>query len=92
VLVNVFNSSRLPLAFKNLRTTSAQPSQVDVNYRGKTIRGGVRLWMVGTDTAKSEIYNRLRLAEPSMDGYVHLSSELPEDFYKQLTAEKLATR
>ncbi len=58
----------------------------DVNYRGKIIRGGVKLWRVGTDTAKDLIFGRLQIQQPG-PGYVHFSKELPHEFYHQLTAE-----
>jgi phage terminase large subunit GpA-like protein len=58
----------------------------DVNYRGKTIKRGVRLWYVGTDTAKDVMYGRLRVAQPG-PGYVHFSKDLPDTFFDGLTAE-----
>jgi len=59
---------------------------VDVNERGKTIRKGVRLWHVGTDTAKDLLYGRLQVGQPG-PGYVHFARELTSEFYEQLTAE-----
>lgn len=58
----------------------------DVNHRGKIVKNGVRVWRVGTDTAKDLLYGRLTVIEPG-PGYVHFSTELPLDFYKQITAE-----
>lgn len=58
----------------------------DVNYKGKTIKRGVKLWLVGTDTAKDLLHGRLAVVEPG-PGYVHFSNKLEADFYKQLTAE-----
>lgn len=58
----------------------------DVNWRGQILKRGVRLWYVGTDTAKDLIYGRLCVTQPG-PGYVHFSKDLPDDFYKQLTAE-----
>jgi phage terminase large subunit GpA-like protein len=58
----------------------------DVNWRGKTIKRGVKLWMVGTDTAKDLLHGRLQLTG-SGPGVVHFSHELPANFYQQLTAE-----
>ena len=59
---------------------------VDVNERGKTIRKGVRLWHVGTDTAKDLLYGRLQVSQPG-PGYVHFARELTAEFYDQMTAE-----
>lgn len=68
-----------------------KPSEQDVNWRGQKMRRGVKLWPIGTDTAKAEIYGRLRNAEPG-PGYVHLSRQLPAEVFEQLTAERLVTR
>lgn len=58
----------------------------DVNWRGQVLKRGVRLWYVGTDTAKDLIYGRLQVTEPG-PGYMHFSADLPAEFYHQLTAE-----
>lgn len=58
----------------------------DVNWKGKVLKRGVRLWYVGTDTAKDLIYGRLQVTQPG-PGYVHTSKDLPPEFYTQLTAE-----
>jgi terminase, large subunit len=59
----------------------------DVNWRGKIIKRGVRLWDVGTDTAKDLMFGRLRVTQ-SGPGYVHFSKHLPSEFFHQLTAEQ----
>lgn len=58
----------------------------DVNWRGKVIKSGVKLWHVGTDTAKDLLHGRLRVSQPG-PGYVHFSKALPDEFFEQLTAE-----
>jgi phage terminase large subunit GpA-like protein len=64
---------------------SAKPSIVEVSARGKTEKRGAQLWFVGTDTAKDYLASRWkRMSGP---GAVHFSTELPEDYYKQLTSE-----
>lgn len=68
-----------------------KPTEQDVTWRGVRLRRGVKLWPLGTDTAKAEIYGRLRLTEPG-PGYVHLSKLLPEDVFQQITAERMQTR
>ena len=68
-----------------------KPSDQDVSWRGQRLKHGVKLWPIGTDTAKAEIYGRLRLAEPG-PGYVHLSRHLPPEVFEQLTSERLVTR
>lgn len=58
----------------------------DVNWNGKVIKSGVKVWAVGTDTAKDLIYGRLQITAPG-PGYMHFSKDLPSEFYHQLTAE-----
>lgn len=62
------------------------PSKKDVNADGQIVREGVKLWSVGTGTAKDLIFNRLRIAQPG-PGYIYLSPELPADFFHQLVSE-----
>ena len=73
------------------RPVIGRPTNQDISMRGKTIKGGVQLWPVGTDTAKGVLYGRLGI-ESGVAGSVHFSKDLPEEFYAQITAEKLITR
>lgn len=73
------------------RAVLGKPTDVDVTWRGQRMKRGVKLWPVGTDTAKAEIYGHLRLEQPG-PGYVHLSKALPAEVFEQLTAERLVTR
>lgn len=67
-----------------------KPTIVDINYRGKVERRGAQLWFIGTDTAKDYLASRWQRAAGT--GAVHFSNGLPEDYYKQLTAEfRIAT-
>ena len=38
-----------------------KPTMQDVDWQGKTIKDGVQLWPIGTDTAKSLIYARFNV-------------------------------
>ncbi len=58
----------------------------DVNSDGGVIKDGVRLWRVGTDTAKDLFFARLSVRAPG-PGYIHFSNQLDPAFYEQLTAE-----
>jgi phage terminase large subunit GpA-like protein len=58
----------------------------DVNWRGKVLKRGVRLWYVGTDTAKDLFFGRLHVGTAG-PGYVHFCADLPATFYTGLTAE-----
>lgn len=64
----------------------ARSSLQDVNERGRVARKGVRLWMVGTDTAKDLLHGRLQVTQPG-PGYIHFSRQLPREFFEQLTNE-----
>ena len=59
----------------------------EVNWRGKKLARGIKLWRVGVDAAKDLLLGQLAIEKPG-PGYVHFSSELPREFYEQLTAEQ----
>lgn len=67
------------------------PTAQDINLRGDKIRGGVKLWPVGSHGIKQTIYGRLAIEAPG-PGYIHTSKQLPEDFYDQLISERLTTK
>jgi phage terminase large subunit GpA-like protein len=71
---------------KEARPIKSSSSLVDVNERGRVTKRGVRLWFVGTDTAKDLLYGRLQVSQVG-PGYVHFPNGLPHDFYTGLTAE-----
>lgn len=66
-----------------------KPSQVDVNWRGSSVRAGVKLWPIGTDTAKHLLYGRMRITQVG-PGYVHVPKALTStDEFEQMTAARL---
>lgn len=73
------------------RPVIGRPTPQEVTWSGRKIPHGVRLWPVGSDTAKAELYARLRLEEPG-PRFIHFPASLTADFYEQLTAERLVTR
>jgi phage terminase large subunit GpA-like protein len=73
------------------RAVLGKPTEQDINWRGQKMKRGVKLWPIGTDTAKAEIYGRLRTGEPG-PGFVHLSKHLSPEVFEQLTAERLVTK
>jgi len=73
------------------RPVIGRPTNQDISMRGTTIKGGVQLWPIGTDTAKGVLYGRFGI-ESGAAGSVHFSKDLPDEFYAQITAEKLITR
>ena len=86
------------IAVKGVTTAKVligSPSPVDVTERGKRLARGYRVWAVGADVAKSELYGWLRLPAPKAGeafppGWCHFP-EYGEDFFKQLTAEHLVS-
>lgn len=68
---------------------SAKPSVVDVTWRGKTEKKGAQLWFIGTDTAKD--YLQARWPRTEGPGAMHFSRDLPESYFKGLTAEYRTT-
>jgi phage terminase large subunit GpA-like protein len=54
----------------------------------------VKLWTVGTDTAKDEIFSFLKVAEAGSPGFCHFPAgdKYDEKYFKQLCAEKKITK
>lgn len=75
-----------------------QPSAVEINYGGKKIARGMKVWPVAGGIFKSELYGWLRLEKPTDEskephppGYCHFP-KYQDEFFKQLTAEQLMAR
>jgi len=65
--------------------------KVDVNWRGKVLKGGVVLYLVGTDTLKRTIYARLA-KDGRGPGTVHFDDATDEAYLQGLTCERLVPR
>jgi phage terminase large subunit GpA-like protein len=57
----------------------------------KSNKARIKLFTVGTDTAKQLIYSRLRMKDPG-PGYVHFPLRYDQEYFAQLTAEKATTK
>lgn len=66
-------------------------SKVDIDWKGRLRKNGLVLWWVGTNHAKDLLYGRLQITKPG-PGYVHFSSELSDEWFKQFTGEARTTR
>ncbi|KIX45634.1 terminase [Burkholderia pseudomallei] len=66
-----------------------RPTDQDVMKNGRTHKGGVQLWPVGTDTAKSRIYSALSRDEELevADQQMLFSTDLEDEYFEQLCAE-----
>lgn len=65
----------------------SKPSKQDVDFRGKALKYGVDLYMLGVDTIKGTIYGRLKIEKPG-PGFIHFHGALETEFFNQLTAER----
>lgn len=73
------------------------PKKVDVNWRGKTIRGGALKWPLGVDPIKSALYSALQKTLKGPDkvsgewlpGAARYPADVDEAFFLELTAEYL---
>lgn len=98
--VRLKNAPHRVIAVKGMttaRTLTNTPTPVDVHHNGKRIARGTKVWPVGVDIAKTELYGWLRLERPTKEsglplpnGFCHFP-EYAEEFFKQLTAEQLVT-
>jgi phage terminase large subunit GpA-like protein len=61
--------------------------------RASRTRNHEALYVLGVDTAKDRIYNRLRITKPG-PGYIHFPAGdvCDETFFEQLTSEQVVTR
>lgn len=66
-----------------------RPTAQDVTHKGRVIKGGVQLWPIGTDTAKSALFGYLAEDEEAVpeERFIHFPLALPDDYFEQLTAE-----
>ena len=69
-----------------------KPTKQDINIRRQTVKRGVDLFKIGTDTAKSLIHGRLRMEHGDGPGAIHWPAGLDDDYFKQLTSEKQVTK
>jgi phage terminase large subunit GpA-like protein len=60
---------------------------MDINLHGRVIKKGVKLWIVGTDTAKDLLYGRFKVTQPG-PGYVHFAKDLPREWFEHFGNEK----
>ena len=72
-----------------------QPKLVDIDVAGHKIRQGCKLWKIGTWPLKAQVYTMLGKERKSSDfsavpaGFCHFPAWADEEYFKQLTAERL---
>jgi len=72
------------------------PKIVDAKIRGRVHRRAAKVWSIGVSILKAEFYGWLRIDPPIGEekiptGYCHFP-EYDEEYFKQLTAEKVVTK
>jgi phage terminase large subunit GpA-like protein len=76
-----------------MQTVLEPPKPTQVNKAGKRIYSGVKVWMVGTNVIKSEIYSALKIPKSQGPeypyGYIHFPRNMGDEYYQQLTSEAL---
>lgn len=76
------------------RAILSGPSKVDLKVDGRRLARGYRVWPVGVNVAKAELYGWLQLNRPTEagapwpHGYCH-HPQYGEEYFQQLTAERL---
>lgn len=74
-----------------VRALVGVPTSVDVTVRGRRLRRGYKVWPIGVDVAKAELYGFLGMSRGTGEppaGYCHFP-EYGEGFFQQITAEHL---
>ena len=66
-------------------------SKIDVNWRGRILKKGLMLYMVGGDTLKRTIYARLK-KDSTGPGSIHFGNDVTEEFLQGLTCERLVPK
>jgi len=66
-------------------------SKVDVNSRGRVLKKGLTLYLVGGDTLKRSIYARLK-CEGTGPGSIHFGNDVTEEYLQGLTCERLVPK
>ncbi len=71
-----------------------KPTAQDVNWRGRTIKGGVKLYQIGTDTAKHYLFGLLQddADKPAEERKIRFSQDLEEGYYDGLVSETFNPR
>lgn len=90
-----FNVRAIKGSVRKSQSIVNKPTLQDVNYKGEKIKGGIKLWSIGVDTAKMTIYNRLGIVKQDpnrIKPMMHFYKGLPDEYFKGLLSERLSTR
>jgi len=81
---------RRVFALKGVSGNGRPIAQISRKQKGRNARK-VDLYQVGVDDAKGIVYSRLKIENPGA-GYCHFPMTRDEEYFDQLTAEKLITK
>jgi len=86
--------------FDNLNTIIGTPKVVDIDIKGKKRPRGAKVWPLGVNVMKSELYSWLRLEKPTEEDLKEHGTppgfcdfpEYGEQYFHELTAEELVVK
>ncbi|OPA77264.1 terminase [Campylobacter pinnipediorum subsp. pinnipediorum] len=84
----VYRLVSLDKRFIATKGLSEQSSKASFLNKLKNIQKGVKFMPVGTYAGKNKLYRLLSITEPG-DGYFHYNESYTQEFFNQLTAEKI---
>ncbi len=72
------------------KTILGRPSLKDVTVFGRTLKSGLALYPIGTDTAKDLLLDRLALSvhKPKDQRWFHLPADMPDAWFAGITSER----
>lgn len=72
------------------RIAIGKPTRVDLNVRGQHVRRGAEQFQIGVTALKSALYKRMQADEGELpaDRHIRFSADLPDEFFRQLAAER----
>lgn len=73
------------------RQAISTPSQVEVNWRGKKIKRGIKLHILGVDTIKTTLLSRCRIDKPG-DKYLNIPQDAGEHWCRGFAGSEIQVK
>ena len=64
----------------------SRPTNIEVNYRGKVIPGGVKLYILAVDLGKEILFNRCKITTPG-DKYINFPRGIDSNYFEGFCSE-----
>lgn len=75
------------------RPVLGKPTLQDINYKGKVVKDGARLYPLGVDTIKAIVYGRISNASPAENrAQYHWHDGTSDQYFGEVTAERQAIK